>query len=114
MKQAKCEMLVCILCALIAAGCSSPAPQAGTQPKAMTLVDQRLGTDVLDMIGEHEHAAGRNRKPTLISAEFVGRDGSAFMERWIVSSGGQKVTYSVKLTPMPTGGVHYVAKRIEP
>jgi hypothetical protein len=114
MKQTQYRFLACAFCALIASGCAQTAQPDATQVKATTLVDHRLGTDVLNMIGEYEQAAGRSRQPVLISAEFVGRDGPAYLERWVVNSNGQKVAYSVTLTPVPTGGVHYAAKRIDP
>jgi len=77
-----------------------------------TVANARLQSDVMGMIGILESAAGGSKQPTLVSASGAGKSGSTVIEHWIVDSNGKKVTYEVKLTPSPRGGVDYRAGRL--
>ena len=95
-----------VLFFLIIAGC------ARTQQSGGTVADARLQTDVMRMIGIFESAAGGSNQPKLISATNTGNTGSTVIENWVVDSNSKKVTYEVKLTPSPEGGVDFVVTRL--
>lgn len=84
-----------------------------TVPQASgTVANARLQSDVMGMIGVLESAEGGSERPTFVSASGAGRSGPTVIEHWIVESNGKKVTYEIRLTPSPQGGVDYRAARL--
>lgn len=85
----------------------------GVVPQASgTVADARLRSDVMGMIGVLESADGGSKEPMFVSAGNAGKAGATVIEHWIVDSNGKKVTYEVRLTPSPGGGVDFGVVRL--
>ena len=98
---------------LVVTGCTTLLQGSGTPQGSetirgdATIADAKVQSDVLQMIGLYESAAGGSSQPKLISTERVGLDGPTFIEHWVVERNSKTVTYQVKLTPSPKGGVDF-------
>jgi len=88
-------------------GCVTVSQTSGT------VADARLQSDVMRMIGILELAEGEKKQPIFVSASGAGKTGPTVIEHWIIDSNGKKVTYEVRLTSSPRGGVDYRAVRLQ-
>lgn len=79
-----------------------------TTPKGSftTVADSTVQRDIRKNIGLCEFAKGGDSSPTIISADFMNKDGESYKEEWVVDRNGENITYDVSLKQVNTGGVN--------
>ncbi|WP_018609873.1 hypothetical protein [Uliginosibacterium gangwonense] len=118
---------------LFLSSCADMAPQADARTTApavapqsevsastsaariKSVADAQLRKDVMRTISAYEAAATGKRSsppPRLIAADYVGKDGATYIERWQIESSGKMIAYRVELTPAPKGGANYKVIRL--
>jgi len=119
---------------LFLSSCADMAPQADTKPSSIvttpanttsspiagarikSVADAQLRTDVMRTISAYEAASSGKRAatpPRLIAADYVGKDGNTYIERWQIESNGKTISYRVELTPAAKGGANYKVIRLQ-
>ena len=70
-----------------------------------TVADSTVKADILRNIGAYEQKAGGSATPEVIEVRLLPKVKNDYNEVWVVSRGGEKMAYTVTLTPSPKGGV---------
>jgi hypothetical protein len=70
-----------------------------------TVADHTTKTDILKNIGAYEEKAGGSAMPEVIEVRRLPKVKDDYNEVWVISRGGEKMAYTVTLTPSPKGGV---------
>lgn len=119
---------------LFLSSCADMAPQADTKANTMasapaneapastpgarikSVADAQLRADVMRTISAYEAASTGKRPatpPRLIAADYAGKDGNTYIERWQIESNGRTISYRVELTPAAKGGANYKVIRLQ-
>jgi len=69
--------------------------------------DATLRQDLIKAIAIKENVAGRTGAITIVSVTPQPKQGTSYLETWIVEVDGIKTTYKIKLTPTADGGTDY-------
>ena len=85
------------------------ANSTGSQsdPFSNTAADITLRNDLIKAIYVKEAASGRSGSMAVVSITKMPKQGSAYVEEWMVEVGGVKTTYKLLLTPAADGGIDY-------
>ena len=92
-------LVLLLLSAVMLAGCATPGE---------TRADYRLQGDVQSMINANEIAQGHPFGGRVVDTKVLSEDTGIITEEWHVKRGARTVTYTVKFTPSPKGGIDIV------
>ena len=96
MAYIKLRTILFLLLLAVLAGCKSNS-QIRDSDQIKTVASPLVQIDVMIMIGVHEKIYTGDKRPTLVAARPLRKEGRTFIEIWTVESAGKKVEYRVTL-----------------
>ncbi|MBA3679107.1 DUF4190 domain-containing protein [Candidatus Saccharibacteria bacterium] len=86
---------------------SSSSTNSADDPINKSQADTTLRQDLIKAIAIKENVAGHTGAITIVSITPQPKQGTAYLETWVVEVDSIKTTYKIKLTPTADGGTDY-------